>query len=223
MSQFPCLRQLRCSIYDNISSSPSRRAPVSLSHASAFSTSRILLREIKTKQISAPVAQRKGESNKFTRVTNKKAAAEAAGSRRAQPGDRKAMRKRIVLSNTNALVVPGLRDLNVDNMADGASQGSVLAIPGPMLDPLRAVEAFKPTQRWSMFRRPATVWRSETIRMASMLQSVDSREKKRSIRKIIVGARGCGKTVLLLQAMAMAFLRGWIVINLPDGKPVMKS
>lgn len=132
------------------------------------------------------------------------------------PGERKAMRKRIVVSNTNALIVRGLQDMGVANMAMADSEGKVLGIPGPTIDALRAVEAFKPKQGWGLFRRPAVVWRRETVELAKLFQAAEQDERK-SKRKMIVGAKWSGKSVLLLQALAMAFVRGWVVISLPDG------
>jgi small subunit ribosomal protein S29 len=110
-----------------------------------------------------------------------------------QPGERKAMRKRIVLSNTNALEVPGMRELDKGLVGEwekgipdarrhaeegdwvlegamgmaareGAKEGEakngegvvgqVVALQGQTVDSLRAVEAFKTTQGWGLFRRP---------------------------------------------------------------------
>src|SRR5438034_2309205 len=72
-------------------------------------------------------------------------------------GERKALRQRIVLSNTNALEVSGLQDLTVENMVDSRLRGQVLGLPVPLLDLLRAVHAFRPPQGWRLFRRPATL------------------------------------------------------------------
>jgi len=59
-----------------------------------------------------------------------------------EPGERKALRKRIVLSNTNALTV---RDVQPLSMAMEEMQAAeVQAIPAACIDQLRAVEAFKP-------------------------------------------------------------------------------
>lgn len=215
MSQFPCLRQLRCSLHDSIASSSSWRAPASLNRARAFTTTATRALPMPAKKKTGPVvAARPRQAKKYKRSGT----TESSSGKKPQPGERKAMRKRIVLSNTNALAVPGLRDLTVEDTTDAASQSRMFAIPGPTIDSLRAVEAFKPNQRWSLFRRPATVWRKEAIEMARLLQSVNSEEKKKTIRKVVVGERTCGKSVLLLQAMTMAFLKGWIVVNLPDGR-----
>ena len=103
-------------------------------------------------------------------------------------GERKALRKRIVLSNPNALEVEGMRDLSAENMTDSRLRGSVVGLPVSMLDQLRAVQAFQTKQGWSIFRRPGTV------------------------------VRGAGKSVHLLQAMAMGFLKNWVVFTVPDSK-----
>ena len=96
---------------------------------------------------------------------------------------------------------------------DEEMQGKVLGIPGEVVDRLRAVEAFKPAQGWGLYRRPAMLMRSETLEYAKMMDSMETD----SIRRVIVGERGSGKTTMLLQAMTLAFLKGWVVINIPEG------
>jgi small subunit ribosomal protein S29 len=129
-------------------------------------------------------------------------------------GERKAMRKRVVLSNTNALQVEGLEDLS-KNMEIAVHTGKVIGIPGPVVDSLRAVEAFKVTQGWGMFRRPALLIREESVLLTEEMKQA---EKQRSgLRLVIDGERGTGKSLMLLHAMATAFVRGWIVINFPEG------
>lgn len=134
------------------------------------------------------------------------------------PGERKALRKRIVLSNTNALEVPGMQDLSVETMVDSRLRGSVVGLPVPMLDQLRAVQAFKPTQGWYIFRRPGTVLRRETLEMGRLFERIsDGPEKGKVVKRIVTGMRGTGKSVHLLQAMAMAFLKKWVVFTVPEG------
>ena len=136
-------------------------------------------------------------------------------------GERKALRKRIVISNTNALEVPGLRELNVKNMVDEAQIGQMLALNGELLDQLREVRAFKPTQNWSMFRKPSTLMRRESVELGRTILDVSvgqAEERPRTVRRIIAGERGTGKSLMLLQAMSMAFLNDWVVINVPEGR-----
>jgi small subunit ribosomal protein S29 len=130
------------------------------------------------------------------------------------PGERKALRKRIILSNSNALEVHDMVDMTAE--LDAAQIGKVMGLPGPVVDQLRAVEAFKTTQGWGMFRRPSMLIRDKSVEIAKMLQAaVDA--KKTSIT-IIDGEKGAGKSMMLLQAMATAFSKGWIVLNIPEGK-----
>lgn len=135
-------------------------------------------------------------------------------------GERRTLRKRIVLSNPNALDVQGMPDLSVENMVDARLRGSVVGLPVPMLDQLRAVQAFKPTQGWSIFRRPGTVVRRETLELGRLFERIESEgeDKGKVFKRIITGTRGTGKTVHLLQAMAMGFLRKWVVITVPERK-----
>ena len=133
------------------------------------------------------------------------------------PGERKAVRKRIVLSNTNAFEVRGLQDWNVENWAGEELVGQMVGLPGPVVDSLRAIDAFKPNQSWGFFRRPASLVRKETMELARHMEELELSMKKKSLRSMIVGEKGCGKSILLLQAQAMAFLKGWVVIHIPEG------
>ena len=135
-------------------------------------------------------------------------------------GERKSLRKRIVLSNTNALEVQGMQDLNVRNMADEAQIGRVLGLNGELLDKLRDVKAFKPTQNWNMFRKPGTLIRRESVELARTVQDVKAghaEERPRTVRRIVAGEKSTGKSLMLLQAMSMAFLNNWVVISVPEG------
>lgn len=134
------------------------------------------------------------------------------------PGERKAIRKRIVLSNTNAFEVEDLKDWSADNYADEQNLGTVVALPGPVVDSLRAIESFQASQCWSFFRRPATLLRKETLDIGKYMQNLAQGGDKGALRKLIVGDRGSGKSVLLLQAQTMAFQSGWIVFHMPECK-----
>lgn len=109
-----------------------------------------------------------------------------------------------------------MADLSRQNMGDDSIHNQVLGINGDVVDQLRAAEAFKPTQGWSMFRRPATLIRKETLQMAQDLDRIT--RSRSSDRKVIHGEKSSGKSVLALQAMAMAFMRGWVVIHIPEGQ-----
>lgn len=134
-------------------------------------------------------------------------------------GERQALRKRIVLSNPNAFEVQGMQDLSAETMADENLRGSVLGLPMRMLDKLRAVGAFKPKQGWGIFRRPGTVMRSDAVEMGKLIEDIsgEGENKGKAVKKIIGGVRGSGKTVHLMQAMAMAFLKNWVVFTIPEG------
>jgi hypothetical protein len=165
-------------------------------------------------------APKKGVKSLNTKKSRKAAAADT-GKRPAQ-GDRKAQRKRIILSNDNALEVSGLTDLNKDNVLSEENEGKVMGLPQEhVVDALRAVEAFKTTQGWSLFRRPAVLMRKEAIHLAKLFKEVEdsaSGQQKKTLRRILCGERMSGKSTLLLQGLAMAFLRDWFVINLPEGR-----
>jgi small subunit ribosomal protein S29 len=128
-------------------------------------------------------------------------------------GERKALRKRIVLSNGNALEVPGLTDITAD--LEATQIGKVFSLPGPLVDQLRGAEAFKTTQSWALFRRPALLVRAESVGIADRMQAAC--DAKQTLITLLDGEKGAGKSMMLLQAMVTAFLKGWVVINIPEG------
>ena len=132
-------------------------------------------------------------------------------------GERKAFRKRVQLSNNNALEVPGLETLDSAVMADPASAARVYAVPDAVVDQLRAVEAFKATQTWGFFRKPSVLVRAETVELVKRMH--EAAEKKDTLRLVLDGDRIAGKSLLLLQGLAAGFLKDWIVINIPEGTP----
>ena len=96
--------------------------------------------------------------------------------------------------------------------------GQMVALDGELLDQLRDSRAFKTTQNWSLFRRPATLIREETLKIAKDMQNVEGPDGPRKVAKhLIVGERASGKSILMLQAMSMAYMKGWIVLNVPEG------
>ena len=130
--------------------------------------------------------------------------------------------KRIVLSNTNALNVR-LEELSPENMASAKSVGQVLALPGDLLDQLRDAKTFKLRQNWSLFRRPATLIREETVSLGQDIEEIKDSQQDQGLgakvfRNLVTGHKGSGKSLLLLQAMSMAYLNGWIVINVSEGE-----
>jgi small subunit ribosomal protein S29 len=133
-----------------------------------------------------------------------------------QPGERKALRKRITLSNDNALAVPDLESLTAENMLSLESAGKVLKIPGEICDQLRAVDAFKPTQTWGIFRTPSTLLRTESVELMNQIHKAAA--AKQTLKLVISGDKIAGKSTLLLQALTNAYLNNWIVFNLPDGQ-----
>ncbi|KAI4928804.1 hypothetical protein J4E85_005425 [Alternaria conjuncta] len=144
-----------------------------------------------------------------------------SGKRPAQ-GERKAQRKRIVLSNDNALEVSSLRDLTKDNVLSEQNEGKVMGLPQEtVVDALRAVEAFKTSQGWGLFRRPAVLMRKEAIELARLFNEAES--SKKTIRRILCGQRMSGKSTLVLQGLTMGFLRDWFVISIPEAQTLVNA
>lgn len=112
-----------------------------------------------------------------------------------------------------------MKDLSKANVLSDANEGLVMGLPEPVVDALRNVDAFKTTQGWSFFRRPAVLMRREAIQLAQLFKKAEEAAAggdKKTIRRIITGERMSGKTTLLLQGLSTAFLRQWFVINLPE-------
>ena len=214
-----CLRRAVRAIDETNGSSQLRRA--------AFSTT--------APQAAAKAAPPKKSSiaKPGTRQTKtlqlKKKSPRTPSARPPAPGERKAVRKRIVLSNTNALEVKGLEDLTGDKLLRHAAgsvtldsfRGRVLGFNNETVDALRALEAFKPRQGWSLFRRPATLMRKETAQLANALADVES--EKSVAKRLVFGNKGSGKSALLLQTQAMAYLRDWVVVHFPDGLELINA
>ena len=132
------------------------------------------------------------------------------------PGERKAFRKRIQLSNDNAIEVPGLPEVSAQNLVDPAAAGQIMSLPAGLVARLRSSVAFQPTQNWPLFRSPHMLVRKDTVDFLSdVMQKV---RNKQTARAVIEGGRGVGKSMLGLQAMAAGFLNKMIVINIPEGK-----
>ncbi len=167
----------------------------------------------------AKITPKKGTK---TLIIGKKKHAAENRARRPAPGERKALRKRIVLSNVNALSVPDMQDIDGENMFDRTLEGKVLGLSNDLVDGLRAVEAFKSSQGWGLFSRPGTLMRRETLDMGELVAEMSEGDgTAKTVRKVLVGERGSGKSIMLLQTMSMAMLKGWTVINLPEGTQIL--
>jgi small subunit ribosomal protein S29 len=141
--------------------------------------------------------------------------ANVAPVRKPQPGERKAFRKRIQLSNNSALPVQGLGTLDSKNMAQDSSVGKVFAVPDQVVDHLRALEAFKTTQTWNLFRKPHVLLRKETVELMKKLEL--SAKEKKALKCVLTGSKLSGKSMTMLQAMAYALLNNWVVFHIPEG------
>ncbi|KAF1914994.1 mitochondrial ribosomal death-associated protein 3-domain-containing protein [Ampelomyces quisqualis] len=217
-----CLRSL-AQLSIDAAAHPSSTPRLLHQRAAFFSTSANRYATGQAKRKGMVTSPKKGVKSLNTKKS--KAARQADTGKRPAPGERKALRKRIVLSNNNALEVLSLRDLSKDNVLNASNEGSVMGLPGDTVDALRAVDAFKPTQGWGLFRRPAVLMRKEAIQLAKLFREVEDSApgQKKTIRRILSGERMSGKTTLLLQGLAMGHLREWFVINLPDAKDIVNA
>jgi len=94
--------------------------------------------------------------------------------------------------------------------------GKVVGLTAEAVDGLRAVEGFKAGQNWSLFRRPGVLIRAESIFLSKGLLRAE--KEKTTARLVIDGKRGTGKSLMMIHRMATAFVREWLVINIPEGK-----
>ncbi|KAL3417952.1 hypothetical protein PVAG01_10962 [Phlyctema vagabunda] len=191
---------------------PLPRSTIASSTAAFSTTTPLAANVVKAKPKGQKPSKPSMRSGGSLRI-KKKAFVKPSG-RPPMPGERKALRKRIVLSNTNALEVPDLVDLNAENLVDPQLVGKVVGLPGPVIDQLRAADAFKITQGWSLFRRPAMLIREESVRVVGLMDQAAA--KKETYRVVLDGNRGTGKSMLVLQAMTAAFIKGWVVVNIPE-------
>ncbi|EME39658.1 hypothetical protein DOTSEDRAFT_75339 [Dothistroma septosporum NZE10] len=213
MASSMCLRCLKRSLGGVELSSPNNAI-----QRAAFTTSSALSAQpVKKKGVVAKPAARTGRTLRLTK--NKR----AGTTRPPAVGERKSIRKRVVLSNTNALEVAGLQDLPSEYGQIQQAEGKVLGVPNDTVDALRALEAFKPTQGWSLFRRPASLVRKETVELAGDIAWVAENSEGRVVRKVLFGERGSGKSVLQLQALALAQLKKWIVVHIPEAKDLTNA
>ncbi|KAL1958296.1 hypothetical protein VTO42DRAFT_4613 [Malbranchea cinnamomea] len=137
------------------------------------------------------------------------------------PDELKAMKTELSISNPNAVEVPGLQALSTENMADASSRGKMFALPPSLLTQLRALGVFKPSHSWHLFKKPSTLVREETLELGNLIRGIGAQEgelKGKSVKRIVTGIRGTGKSTHLMQAMTMALLSDWIVVNVPDGR-----
>lgn len=223
---FLCLSRLRASTTENITSSASvaalMRFPLQTSnnvqtrnfHSTPSKSRKTLIKPAKPMASYKPKTPGLRES-RAARLQKKVRVVTGLP----RQGQRREERRRIVLSNTSALPVRDMQELTMENMSRPDIIGKVLGFNQPLLDPLRAAEAFKRTQNWKWFHRPGTLIRQETVDLADMIRKVNQKAggTDQTFRAILSGERGTGKSLVLLQAQAMALMNQWVVISVPEG------
>lgn len=197
---------LRCFVRPSVPFA-ARIHPIILATA-CFSTSSSLA-------ASAPPAIKSRRDLPQKQKKSYKKRANVAPVRKPNPGERKAFRKRIQLSNNSALPVDGLEMLEAGTMAREESAGKMFGIPDEVVDQLRSLEAFKTTQSWNLFRRPHVLVRKETVDLMRKLE--ESSESKKAVRCVLTGSKLSGKSMTLLQSMSYALQNGWVVLHIPEG------
>jgi small subunit ribosomal protein S29 len=137
--------------------------------------------------------------------------------------ERKKLRDTIVLQNVNAPIID-LHELTKELSTHEPAVGSVFTFGSRDIDRLRALEAFQRNQDWKYFHKPSTVYRNESLQVGEMMRQVegyqaeDGKNVEGKMKRVIFeGPKGSGKSVLLLQSMAWALQKGWLVVNIPNG------
>lgn len=193
----------------------SSTAPVRTSTASFHTTASRYAQPAKRK------GQHSGPSFREARASRVKSKGAPAKAKRLTPDERRALGRRIVLSNANALEVSGMQDMTATNVTEPGRVGQVMGLPMPLVEKLREQQTFKPTQNWNLFRRPATLIREETVEMAKLIAQISKKEgasSKTAAAMVVDGARGTGKSIHLTQAITLGLLNDWIVVSMPDGE-----
>lgn len=137
-------------------------------------------------------------------------------------GERKMLRRRIVLSNPNAKPVE-LPEMTGDLAGNLDTAGSVFALTDTVLGKLQALEVFETKQHWPFFHRPSTLIRTETVLIGVLLNNVGNTlgGNQLHLRCILDGYYGSGRSILLLQAIAWALQKNWVVIPIPNGRAIL--
>lgn len=190
--------------------------PIRAQPLAAFSTSTVMNYPPKPAAGGKRAVKKPEKAGKTLRIKKK---AFVKTGRPPNPGERKAARKRIVLSNTNAIEVASMVDMTPELLLDTEQIGNVMGIPGAVVDKLRAIEAFKKTQGWALFRRPGMLIRKESVQIAKLMKHAQTSKKTNVM--IFDGDRGTGKSMMILQALATGILNDWIVVNIPEGTYVI--
>lgn len=131
------------------------------------------------------------------------------------PGERKAFRKRIVLTNNNAAAVSGLSVLDSETMLNAENVCQMVGLPDKVIDKLRSMESFKTSQPWGLFKKPHVLVRKETVQLIKRIKEAET--QKQTLRTVLTGDKISGKSMLLLQAQSHAMLNNWVVISIPEG------
>ena len=227
MASTPCLRCLRRSLRSIDGSASLATAPrADFSTTSPSLAGRTSATQTpKKKGVVAKPTSRQGRTlhlKKNVRVSNAKPPA---------PGERKAVRKRIVLSNTNALEVPGLQDLTADKLERHDGKTVVLdgyrgTGAGGRQSHSGRSESAGGVQAYSRMELV-----SETCELGERRDGEDGdrpsrmplvkagRRSERSYSVRQVAVRACS----LLQAQAMAYLKGWVVVHFPEAQDLVNA
>ncbi|KAF2149875.1 hypothetical protein K461DRAFT_35359 [Myriangium duriaei CBS 260.36] len=207
---------LRCLVRPSVSSFISLSSISSPASIASFSTTSAVASSVGKKIPKKKPAAAKTKTGGFT-LARRGARSPATSAARKDPAAIRAQRKRIVLSNPNALLVPGLQELTIENVLS-SKPGTILTLSNESIDALRAAEAFKHTQGWNLFRQPSTLVTEQTREVAELINGIEQEgETNRNVyREVVVGEKGAGKSVVALQTMAIALQQGWVVIHIPE-------
>ncbi|GAM89265.1 hypothetical protein ANO11243_073020 [Dothideomycetidae sp. 11243] len=207
---------LRCLARPSAGNAPSLAAHLRIAPVSAsFSTTSALTSSVGKKiPKKKPASLAKPKKGSFVLARRGSRSSGSTASRK-DPAAIRAQRKRVVLSNPNALSVTDMQELSVKN-ALSSEEGTILTLSNESIDALRSAEAFKHNQGWNLFRQPSTLVTNQAREVAALIEGIN--QDRNTHKEVVVGDKGAGKSVLALQAMAFALQAGWVVIHIPEAQ-----
>lgn len=101
--------------------------------------------------------------------TKKKGKDDSPKARYGKPGEARAMKRMVVLSNTHALSVPTETFSGESITNPGLHWGKMMGFNVPTLQRLKGLDAFQPRRNWEFFNAPNVLYRRQTADLAKLM------------------------------------------------------
>ena len=154
-----------------------------------------------------------------------KKSSESGGGGGGGSGGKSQMSAKVGAGNANRLVTlnKDAPRVTLDRISDATftsdRHGTLLEVPDNIVQQLNKLELLQPKQGFSSFAQLATVVRQCSTDLVDALLSDGSKDR----RVILDGPAGSGKSVAMLQAVALALSRRWVVVAIPKAESVVDS